>query len=80
MSSKTANEVESWPAVERARQGSDLARWDLTKSSVARRRSHGLQTHLLMAMVRRGSLERMFVLISDGRFLKKSGFIFGERF
>lgn len=32
----------------------------------------GLQTHLLIARLRRGSLEMILGVISDGRFLKNS--------
>ena len=45
---------------------------DLTKSSDSKRLSHGLQTHLPIEMHRRGRRERIFVVISDGKFVKKS--------
>ena len=60
--------------INRIRAGGVLS-LDLTKSSDWRRLSHGLQTHLLIEMLRRGRRERMFVVSCDGRYLKEFGSI-----
>ena len=55
-----------------------MERQDLTKSSDSNISRHDLQTDLLIARLGTERGERMLVVSSDGRFVKKSFFISGE--